>query len=135
MELALNLVWFCLVLLLATAFAVRSWRLRGTPGIHRAHIITGVIALVLLAAIALPVISLTDDLQAMATISEGDQAFRSAAHDSAAIACVQWSILAVEQRNDPSHALSGRLRIAWNTPIPRSQFKRSPAAQRPPPVA
>lgn len=70
MELALNLVWCAIVIASAIRFALWS---RGQTGGRRAMV---ALATVCMLALLFPIISLTDDLHATATMAEDSSALR-----------------------------------------------------------
>lgn len=135
MELALNLVWLGLACSLAIAYALRCARMHRTSEWSRRQFLTGLVAVAVLAAIALPVISLTDDLQAMSQVAESDQAFRPISHDSAIVGVVHSAVASLDLLQGPPKTFAGRLPKVWNAPPARNQVERPPAEQRPPPSA
>jgi hypothetical protein len=91
-------------------------------------------AVLLLAAIALPAISLTDDLQAMTAVAESDQALRPLAHDSVIVPDVQSAVASLNLLQALPAVWVESWSNPWDAPPVRSQIKRTPAEQRPPPA-
>jgi hypothetical protein len=135
-ELALNLVWFSLVSLLGVAFALRcAGRLGATSVWTRRECLSGLVVVLLLASIALPVISLTDDLQAMTAVTESNQALRAITQDSVMVACVQSAIASLNLLQTLPTTWDKALTNPWDSPPLQTRPKRTPAEQRPPPTA
>jgi hypothetical protein len=135
-ELALNLVWLSLASLLGVAFVLRcAGRLGPKVKWTRRECLTGLMVVLLLASIALPVISLTDDLQAMTAVNEGDQALRALAHDSLIVVSVQSAIASLNLLQALPVSQIDVAANVWDAPPLQTQPKRTPAEQRPPPTA
>jgi hypothetical protein len=138
-ELLLNLVWFGLASFLGIAYTLHCARLRGTNRPvnalrARREFLTGLMAVLLLAAIALPIISLTDDLQAATAVTETDQALRALAHDSVVLTDIQSAVASLNLLPSLPGTWAEAFPNPWDTPPVRTQCKRQPAEQRPPPA-
>ena len=134
-ELALNLVWLSLVSLHGAVFVLRcAGRLGPKISWNRRERLTGLMVLLLLASIALPVISLTDDLQAMTAVTESDQALRALTHDSLIVVYVQSAIASLNLLQAlPSSKVDVAANV-WDARPLQTRPKRTPAEQRPPPT-